>query len=126
MSSNNHGQAAALSNAIHGSVLPVGTKTPGAPVAHSLATPTEDDAISNKVIVVFKDGTPASEIENAIADVQSQGGKITHRYESALLGFSAELPNDTVQVMTKHPHVNYVEADGQVSAYTKDLLASQE
>ncbi|CAO3571105.1 unnamed protein product [Mortierella alpina] len=127
MSSNIHNDGhKALSNAIAGSVLPVGTKTPGASTAHSLATPAKNNVAQasggNKVIVVFKDNTPASEIANAITDIESQGGKITHKYESALLGFAAEMPDSSVQVMTVHPHVSYVEADGEVSAYAKGLL----
>ncbi|KAF9561466.1 hypothetical protein EC968_005754 [Mortierella alpina] len=114
-----------LSNALKASVLPVGTTTPGANVAHSLATPAKNDTQAsggNKVIVVFKENTPASEIENAINDVKSQGGTITHRYESALLGFAAELPDSSVQTLTVHPHVSYVEPDGVVTAYAKAAM----
>ncbi|KAF9939381.1 hypothetical protein BGZ67_009606 [Mortierella alpina] len=120
-----HGQDD-LSKALSASVLPVATTTPGASVAHSLATPAKSSDIKtsgvSKVIVVFKDNTPASEIANAISEVESQGGKITHRYESALLGFAAELPDSSVQTMSVHPHVSYVEADGVVSAYAENVL----
>ncbi|KAG0211445.1 hypothetical protein BGX28_007937 [Mortierella sp. GBA30] len=133
--SHGHGHGNDLSNALKASVLPVGTTTPGSNTAKSLATApgtapstVPKPAVSaqggvNKVIVVFKDGTPLSEIENAVNDVQAQGGKITHRYESALLGFSAEIPDSSVQTLNVHPHVDYVEADGEVSIYTKNLLA---
>lgn len=76
----------ALSDALTASVLPVGTATPGAPVAHSLASapgkapstipstaPSGASASSNKVIVVFKAGTPAEEIEAAVKDCESKG-----------------------------------------------------
>ncbi|KAF9956494.1 hypothetical protein BGZ70_009855 [Mortierella alpina] len=127
MSSNSHNDGHnALANAVKGSVLPVATKTPGANTAHSLATPAKSDEAKasgvNKVIVVFKDNTPASEIANAASEIESQGGKITHRYETALLGFAAEMPDSAVQTMSVHPHVSYVEADGQVSAYAKKLM----
>lgn len=76
----------ALSNALSASVLPVGTATSGAPVAHSLASapgkapstipstaPSGASASSNKVIVVFKAETPAEEIEAAVKDCESKG-----------------------------------------------------
>ncbi|KAF9906703.1 hypothetical protein EC991_000365 [Linnemannia zychae] len=129
-------------NALSASVLPVGTTTPGAPIAHSLATgPSSGEAPStipkpagtgaaaasaegkNKVIVVFKKETPAGEIDAAVKDVESQGGKITHRYDAALLGFSAEMPDVSVSSLNSHPHVDYVEADGEVSIYAKNLLS---
>ncbi|KAF9321113.1 hypothetical protein BG003_003610 [Podila horticola] len=80
---------------------------------------------SNKVIVVFKAETPASEIEAAVKDCESKGGKITHRYNAALLGFSAEMPDNAVQTLTVHPHVDYVEPDGPVSIYAKNLLSKK-
>ncbi|KAG0035644.1 hypothetical protein BGZ81_003656 [Podila clonocystis] len=108
------------------------TATPGAPVARSLASAPgtapstvpsgANAASSNKVIVVFKAETPASEIEAAVKDCESKGGKVTHRYNAALLGFSAEMPDTAVQTLNEHPHVDYVEADGPVSIYTKNLL----
>ncbi|KAG0314896.1 hypothetical protein BGZ97_008855 [Linnemannia gamsii] len=77
----------------------------------------------NKVIVVFKKDTPMKEIEAACKDVESKGGKITHRYEAALLGFSAEMPDVSVSTLNSHPHVDYVEPDGEVSIYSKKLLS---
>ncbi|KAF9945324.1 hypothetical protein BGZ70_003890, partial [Mortierella alpina] len=66
-------------------------------------------------IVVFKEGTSDEEIEQAAKNVESQGGKVTHRYSAALLGFTAELPENTFTTMSTHPQVDYVEADGEVS-----------
>ncbi|KAF9086695.1 hypothetical protein BGX23_008652, partial [Mortierella sp. AD031] len=62
-------------------------------------------------------------IEAAVKDVESKGGKVTHRYNSALLGFAAEMPDVSVSTLNSHPHVDYVEADGEVSIYAKKLLA---
>ncbi|KAG0277523.1 hypothetical protein BGZ95_005789 [Linnemannia exigua] len=127
-------------NALSASILPVATATPGANIAHSLATapgeapstipkPAGTGAAAasmegkNKVIVVFKKETPAGEIEAAVKDVESKGGKITHRYDAALLGFSAEMPDVSVSSLNSHPHVDYVEPDGEVSIYAKNLLS---
>ncbi|KAG0299142.1 hypothetical protein BGZ98_010304 [Dissophora globulifera] len=122
-------------NEINASPLPVGTTTPGSNTAHSLATApgvapstipkpsaASKDGI-NKVIVVFKAGTPTSEIDNAVKDVEDKGGKITQRYTSALLGFAADVPDVGVQSLTVHPHVDYVEPDGEVSIYAKSLIS---
>ncbi|GJJ71673.1 hypothetical protein EMPS_04023 [Entomortierella parvispora] len=126
-----------VANALSASVLPVGTTNPGDSVAHSLATaPGSAPSIIpstalasangvNKVIVVFKAQTPLSEIEGAIKDVESKGGKVTQKYTSALLGFVCEIPDNAVQTLTVHPRVDYVEPDGEVSIYTKNILAGK-
>ncbi|KAF9336763.1 hypothetical protein BGZ91_009847 [Linnemannia elongata] len=130
----------ATANALQASVLPVATPFIGANTAHSLATaageapstipkPPGTGAAApslqghNKVIVVFKKETPASEIEAAVKDVESKGGKITHRYDAALLGFSAEMPDVSVSSLNSHKHVDYIEPDGEVSIYAKNLLS---
>ncbi|KAF9551974.1 hypothetical protein EC957_000084 [Mortierella hygrophila] len=130
----------ATADALQGSVLPVATPFVGANTAHSLATaPGEAPSTipkaagtgaaaaslegHNKVIVVFKKETPASEIEAAVKDVESKGGKITHRYDAALLGFSAEMPDVSVSSLNSHKHVDYIEPDGEVSIYAKNLLS---
>ncbi|KAF9170193.1 hypothetical protein BGX20_009318 [Mortierella sp. AD010] len=106
-------------------LLPVGTKTPGANTAEPLATPagTAPSTIPNttplrtngmnKVIVVFKAGTPDEEIKAAEEGVLSNGGEITQRYKSALLGFAAAVPDDQIQSLTLHERIDYVEPDGQ-------------
>ncbi|KAK3818287.1 MAG: hypothetical protein JOS17DRAFT_670129, partial [Linnemannia elongata] len=54
--------------------------------------------------------------------IQQTGGKITQRYTSALLGFAAELPDNSFQALSAHPQLDYIEADGPVSAYGKGYL----
>ena len=80
----------ATANALQASVLPVATPFIGANTAHSLATAAAEAPSTipkakgtgaaaasleghNKVIVVFKKETPASEIEAAVKDVESKG-----------------------------------------------------
>ncbi|KAK3829197.1 MAG: protease propeptide/inhibitor [Benniella sp.] len=70
------------------------------------------------MIIVFKDDTPQSEIDEAVRQVESSGGKVTNRYESALLGFSAEFPEASVSVLdalTRNPHLDYIGPDGTVT-----------
>ncbi|KAG0271912.1 hypothetical protein BGZ95_000217 [Linnemannia exigua] len=99
---------------------------PCSPPIASLALPKANhaDKAHNKVIVVFKDGTDQKDITKAENDVIAQGGEITQRYTSALLGFAASLPDNSVQALNIHPRVNYIEADGPVSAYTKNLIGA--
>ncbi|KAF9999265.1 hypothetical protein BGZ79_007133 [Entomortierella chlamydospora] len=77
---------------------------------------------ANKVIVIFKKGTEPSVIEAAAKDIESQGGKIGHRYNSALLGFAAEIPDVGINALITNANVDYVEPDGEVSAYAQNLL----
>ncbi|KAF9435914.1 hypothetical protein BGZ76_005238 [Entomortierella beljakovae] len=77
---------------------------------------------ANKVIVVFKAGTQKSVIDHAVDGVKNQGGKITHMYDSALLGFSAELPDVCVSTLHSQAEVDYIEPDGEVSIYAQSLL----
>ncbi|KAF9367429.1 hypothetical protein CPC16_006507, partial [Podila verticillata] len=50
----------------------------------------------SKVIVAFKPETTPAQIDNAIKDIEAQGGKIIHRYGAALNGFAAEIPDDSL------------------------------
>jgi hypothetical protein len=45
---------------------------------------------------MFKKGTEKSIIEDAAKQVIAAGGSIGHRYESAVLGFSATLPDSHI------------------------------
>ncbi|KAF9356694.1 hypothetical protein BGX26_004892 [Mortierella sp. AD094] len=69
----------------------------------------------SSLIVIFKDGTPHEEIESAAQDIESSGGTISQRYTSALLGFSAVLPEGYVSALNGNPHVDYIEPDGEVT-----------
>ncbi|KAG0291582.1 hypothetical protein BGZ96_005050 [Linnemannia gamsii] len=131
-----------VANALSASVLPVATPFIGANTAHSLAQAAAEAPSTipkaagtgaaaasleghNKVIVVFKKSTPAAEIEAAVKDVQSKGGRVTHRYDAALLGFSAEMPDVAVSTLNSNTHVDYIETDGEVSIYAKQLLSEK-
>lgn len=61
---------------------------------------------------IFKDGADQSAINAQIADVEKEGGSITHRYESSFMkGFAAKMPETKAQsfaTMTeggKHEHM---------------------
>ncbi|KAF9126158.1 hypothetical protein BGX30_000137 [Mortierella sp. GBA39] len=104
-------------NAFSASVIPGGIQNPGQAPSTIPQKGVQAAGTHSKVIVVFKAETPADEIKNAEDSIIAQGGKITHRYSSALLGFAAELPDNSFQALKVHPKVDYIEADGAVSAY---------
>ncbi|KAF8977394.1 hypothetical protein BGZ46_007419 [Entomortierella lignicola] len=118
-----------MSNVFSNPILPVGTQNPGASVATSLAKPPGEapSTIPNnaplqtngmrKFIVVFKKGSPQSEIDAAEKRVESDGGKVTQRYKSSILGFAAEVPDSLVNTLEGNEHVEYVEPDTEVRAY---------
>ncbi|OAQ25022.1 hypothetical protein K457DRAFT_100091 [Linnemannia elongata AG-77] len=109
-------------NAFSASVLPGGIQQPGQAPSTIPKKGAQAAGARSNVIVVFKQGTPQPEITKAEDDIIAQGGKITQRYTSALLGFAAELPDNSVQALTTNPHLNYIEPDGEVSAYAKSLI----
>lgn len=80
------------------------------------------NAIPNKYIVVLNDDVVSgnatasarraqvSAIANNLA--QQHGGRVGFLYESALLGFSIELPNETAALaLSRNPQVRFVEED---------------
>ncbi|KAG0286936.1 hypothetical protein BGZ96_009065 [Linnemannia gamsii] len=109
-------------NAFSASVLPAGVQRAGE-APSTIPSKGQNAAASNKVIVVFKPNTDQADITKAENDIIAQGGKITQRYTSAILGFAAELGDNSIQALTVHPQLNYIEPDGPVSAYAKSLIA---
>ena len=69
----------------------------------SLATTQLED-----VIVVFRDDV-ADPRGLALGLVNGSGGSLGHVYESALRGFSASLPPQTIEGIRNNPNVAYVE-----------------
>ncbi|KAG0268754.1 hypothetical protein DFQ27_005834 [Actinomortierella ambigua] len=52
----------------------------------------------------------------------TNSGVIGHVYDSALLGFSATMPDVGVQALNKNSRVDYIEPDGEVTIQTQTLL----
>jgi Peptidase inhibitor I9 len=63
-------------------------------------------------IVVFRAGTDPDAVTDALA--AEHGFRPRHVFRHALLGFAAELPDDAVAAIRRHPAVDYVEQDGPV------------
>ncbi|KAG0075821.1 hypothetical protein BGZ90_009458 [Linnemannia elongata] len=109
-------------NAFSASVLPGGIQQPGQAPSTIPQKGAQAAGAHSNVIVVFKKGTDQTEITKAENEIITKGGKITQRYTSALLGFAAELPDNSLQTLSTNPHLNYIEADGPVSAYAKTVI----
>lgn len=95
----------------------IGPSTPGplGEVANSVLHADSPTAIEGHYIVVLKDGTNRATLEAMTNAVTSRGGKVNYRYENALSGFAAELPDKTLEFVLTSPNVALVEADQTVS-----------
>ncbi|KAI8877606.1 hypothetical protein K501DRAFT_40059 [Backusella circina FSU 941] len=79
--------------------------------------------MSSTYIVTFKKDTPDSVIEEKIKEVEASGSTIGHRYNSAIKGFSVQVPDTSVSTLSfDSEHIEGVEADGEVSTQGKALL----
>jgi subtilisin family serine protease len=75
-----------------------------------LASVQSGAAIPGQYIIVFRDGTTdAPGLAGALT--QAHGGNLLYTYESALLGFAAQLPPPAVTALRNHPNVAYIEQD---------------
>ncbi|PWY97451.1 hypothetical protein BCV70DRAFT_219282 [Testicularia cyperi] len=78
-------------------------------------------ADSKPYMVIFKDGTPQSAIDEQKSNVQKAGGTIKQVFDSSIMkGFAATMPQSfadeltTASVGGKHEHIEYVEPDSEV------------
>lgn len=65
-------------------------------------------------IVVFVDGTNPDAVTDELA--AAHGFTPKHVFRNALLGFAAELSDDALAAVRRHPAVKYVEHEGVVRA----------
>jgi Subtilase family/Bacterial Ig-like domain (group 3) len=73
------------------------------------------NTIPGEYIVVFRPGTARDAVLTAEAIVKRLGGAVGFRYTSALVGFSAKLPQGALQTLRALPGVAWIEADQKVS-----------
>ncbi|RGP76792.1 peptidase inhibitor i9 [Fusarium longipes] len=64
-------------------------------------------------IVTCKEDATDEQVQSAKQHATDQGGKITHEY-SLIKGFAVEFPNDSVQTLESHEHIQAVEHDGEM------------
>ncbi|KAI9137701.1 hypothetical protein BKA69DRAFT_1127954 [Paraphysoderma sedebokerense] len=77
---------------------------------------------SSKFIVTFKPETPKDVVDKAAADVEKQGGKVFHRYDTVLNGFAAHIPDNILTTLQSHDQLDYIEPDGPVSMYASNIV----
>ncbi|RUS30663.1 hypothetical protein BC938DRAFT_479107 [Jimgerdemannia flammicorona] len=60
--------------------------------------------------------------DNAVANVETAGGTVGHRYNSSLKGFSCCIPESLYSIFNDDPSISYVEKDSIVYACWKKWL----
>jgi aqualysin 1 len=73
------------------------------------------DAIDGQYIVVLSGRATTGQAAQARNQAKSRGGQVIHRYDSAIKGFSARLPDRAVEALQRNPNVSYIEADQRVA-----------
>lgn len=73
-------------------------------------------AIRDRYIVVMSKDATAAERGAAEQQARREGGQVHYRYSSALKGFAATLSAAAVERLRANPNVDYLEADGRVTA----------
>jgi hypothetical protein len=79
------------------------------------------DTIPGQYIVVFKPGTARDAVLAAQSTVKRLGGTVGFTYASALIGFSAKLPESALPRLRAIAGVAYIEADQKGSINTIEL-----
>ncbi|KAJ5165129.1 uncharacterized protein N7500_006959 [Penicillium coprophilum] len=64
-------------------------------------------------IITCKPDATDDQVQAVKDKATEQGGSIGHEY-SLIKGFSVTFPEDSVHSLDSHPHVENVEADGEV------------
>jgi subtilisin family serine protease len=70
-----------------------------------------ETAIPGQYIVVFKPGSPGSEVNNAAERARAFGGEVLYVYDEALSGFAARLPEPAIKGLVHNPNVEFIEVD---------------
>ncbi|KAJ5958575.1 uncharacterized protein N7479_005725 [Penicillium vulpinum] len=64
-------------------------------------------------VITCKPDATDDQVQAVKDHAKEQGGKIGHEY-SLIKGFAVSFPDDSVQSLAEHPHVENVEADSEV------------
>lgn len=84
------------------------------------------DALAlGQYIILFQQGTTQDIIESVQNNIKQQGGTIGFSYTSAVLGFSASIPDNTLQALATNQWVQTIEADGPVTIMGQTIIKSK-
>jgi subtilisin family serine protease len=88
---------------------------PGQTLAPVLSVAPEQGPLRDRYIVVFKGSVtdPAGETDRLI---RAFGGQAHYTYSHAIKGFAATLPAAALEAISRNPNVDYIEADGVMTA----------
>ncbi|QZY28263.1 S8 family peptidase [Nocardioides coralli] len=75
-------------------------------------------AIDGRYIVVMEERASGAQEQQAADVARRNGGSDVARFQSALEGFSAKLPDRALQALRSNPNVAFIEADQRVSIAT--------
>ncbi len=81
-------------------------------------------AIPGRYIVVFKPGTPAADVNAAAEQARGGGGQVDFVYESALVGFAGQLPEQALFGLSHNPNIEFIEADQVITIDTTQSPAT--
>ncbi|KAJ5278867.1 hypothetical protein N7478_004239 [Penicillium angulare] len=65
-------------------------------------------------IVKCHEGVSDDQIQTLKKQIEEQGGNITQDF-SIIKGFGVEFPEDRVSMFANHEHIEFIEADGEVT-----------
>jgi hypothetical protein len=65
----------------------------------------------NAYIVVFKEWVQLDEIQRLRQWVESQGGRVTHDYDTLIKGFAGWIPEQVIQRLRGHESIEYIDID---------------
>jgi subtilisin family serine protease len=111
-----------------GTAIVAGCQDSQAPTAESpsaqapvLSMAPQQGPLADQYIVVFKPSVTDvdGEIDRAAA---AAGAQVHYRYYSAIKGFAATLPAPALEGLSRNPNVEFIEADGEMTA---DALTTQ-
>ena len=81
-------------------------------------------AVPGRYIVVFKPGTPAADVSAAAEHARGGGGQVDFVYESALVGFAGQLPEQALFGLSHNPNIEFIEADQVITIDTTQSPAT--
>ncbi|KAJ3064868.1 hypothetical protein HDU98_011764 [Podochytrium sp. JEL0797] len=85
----------------------------------ALAVSADSVTSFKKYIVVFKDTSIQSQMDQVTTQISAWGGHVTHRY-TIINAVAAELPASLAPQLTEFDQVDYIEEDGEVHANSGD------
>ncbi|MGH9156396.1 MAG: S8 family serine peptidase [Acidimicrobiales bacterium] len=108
------GRRLAVAAVVLGGLLSPGLA--GADPADRNAAASDQHALRDRYIVLFRRDTPDDEVGAAREQSRGRGGQVHHDYANAVRGFAATLPAQALEGLRRNPNVELIEPDAPVVA----------